>query len=349
MISGIIGFLLGVGGTTTVVVYLLTHPEKVQIWGSIFWWFLSRFWNKAKYLAIQAEIEGKLNSFVRNLEAQTTTQFPEVSIKWAATDTDDLVYEDDKAIIIMRDREHKNKNLVHAAYFFTSQSLLKRSKKHLSVSESTSLDLYATKRMLESQSLAAEEQFMNDYFIPSTEAHPDICKFIKQYIPIDEKGLFFPVLIEELSVLGNKLFLEEPKQEIITEVKSLVDFLEKFAWRESGEHVQQEFVGTYTRCAIRIVAARETREKGDISGHQNIIEKLIQTNFENIYLIGNDDGENKKFIQAIVDSVLEKYSRVEAVKDYHFMGRIVVRGEPIQVKTYLVHLHNPTAVKYIRP
>lgn len=344
----IISFLLGSGLTTTVIAYLLMHPEKVKIWGSIFWWFLSRFWNKAKYMAIKWEVEGNLNSFIRNLGAKTTTQFPEVSIKWAETDTDDLVYEDDKAILVMRDRKHKNKNLVHAAYFFTSQSLLKRSKKHLSISERTSLDLYATKKMLETQSPAAEEQFMRDYFIPSTEKQEEICKFIKQYIPIDEKGLFFPILIEELSVLGNKLFLENPTEEIVTEVKNLVNFLEKFSLRETGDTtVRQEFVGNHMKCAIRVVASKDTLERGDPVGHQISISRLIDSKFENIYMIGNDNNENKQFMQAIAQNILTKYPKIELERDYSFMGKIILRGESIKIKTYLIHLHNPSAVRYI--
>src|ERR1039458_1424121 len=117
----------------------------------------------------------------------------------------------------------------------------------------------------------------------------------------DEKGLFFSVLIEELAVLGNKLFLETPTQEIITEVKALVNFLEKFAWRESGDNrTPQEFVGNYTRCAIRVVAARETLERGNTSGHETMISRLINAGFENIYLIGNNNFENRKFTQTII-------------------------------------------------
>lgn len=346
LITGLLGGGVITGG---VIAYFLTHPEKLQTWGSIFLWFFSRFLRKAKYWAIKNEIEGKVNSFVKNLEAKTTAQFPGISIRWATTDGKSLVFEDDKAIIVMRDREHKNKNLVHAAYFFTSESLLKRSKRHLSPLQKLSINLFATKLVLESQTAAAEEQFMCDYFIPAVEKNAEIGSLIKQYVSIEDIGIFFPVLVEELVALGNKMFLDKPNQEVITEVKSLVDFWEKFSQRETGDiNTPQNFFGKYTRCAVRIVASKATREKGDTTGHKNLICQALRTGFENVYLIGRPDENNRRFVNEVVADVLSECKEAELVRDYTFKGKIIVHGKSKSVQSYLVHLHNPEAVKYIR-
>lgn len=344
------GFSGGVILTVLIVRFVIKNPEKFEKWGSIVWWLVSRFWAGAEYLAIKSEIQGKINSFVRNLEDNTTAEFPRISIRWASKDEkEELIWEDGEAIIVMRDRQHRNKNFVHAAYFFTSEALLKKSKKHLSKSQKTSLDLFATKKILEAESSAAVEQFMNDYFSPQVEDADAVRQFIQKYLHIDRIGVFFPILIQELSNLGNKVFLTKPTLEVVNEVKSLVDFLEKFSEREVGDTTTPDsFIGKYTRCAIKIVASWQVRERGDVISQKNRVAYVAKRGFENIYIIGSDSMANKKFINNVSDAVLNDLNYVQQVRSYQFGGQIKMKGGHLKdVGSYLVYLHNPNAVKYL--
>lgn len=348
MVREIISFILGTFATTGVFVYFLTHPEKVEKWLSMFWWLVSRLWKGAEYLAIKNEVQGKINSFVKNLEAYSAVSFPRVSIKWVAKENEEIVWEDGEVIIVMRDREHRNKNFVHAAYFFTSEVLLKKSKRHLSKNQKLSLDLFATKRILERESAAAVEQFMNDYFIPNLEKNQDIKGFIQKYQHIDRMGIFFPVLIQELSYLGNKVFLTNPTAEIIAEVKSLIDFLEKFSEREVGDtKTPDTFIGKYTRCAIKIVASHWTREKGDITSSKERILKALKSGLENVYVVGSDKKENKEFVENVVGAVCEENNQVEIKKEYSFKNELKFNGALRRVDSCLIYIHNPSAVKFL--
>jgi len=342
------GVSVGVIICIVIVIYLFLHPEKAMKWAGIIAWLISFVWRKAEYVSIKMELQSKINSFVGSLESNTTIQFPRVSIKWEARGDSELVWEEDEVIIVMRDRKHKTKNFVHAAYFFTSEILLRKSKRHLSKTQKISLDLFATKKILEQESRAATEQFMADYFSPKIEEIDRIREFIGKYLKIDKKGVFFPVLIQELISLGNKVFLSKPTTEVIEEVNMLIDFLERFSQREDGDkRTPEEFIGRYSRCAIKIVASKSVRERGDTTGHRQRIAEAIRKGFENIYLIGNSDHNNKEFMRRVAKGTIQEFEYIQQVRDFEFMGQTKREGIIRNVPTFLVHLHNPNAVKFL--
>ena len=56
---------------------------------------------------------------------------------------------------------------------------------------------------------------------------------------MDESGLFYEILLQELAFLGNKVFLgpKHKNSKIIVEVTKAIDFLERVAVRTVGEEV----------------------------------------------------------------------------------------------------------------
>lgn len=344
----IFGFPIGIGVGIFTILYFIKNPEKFEKWMSMIAWLLSHIWKNIDYYATKAEIQGRVNSFISELESSTTTNFPRISLRWIARGNDEIVWEEGKAIIVMRDRNHRNKNLIHAAYLFTAEALLKKSAKHLSRTQKTSLDLFSTKLILEKESKSAVEQFMNEYYVPEIDKNEDIRKLTQQYVHIKRLGVFFPILIQELTYLGSKVFLTKPSVEIIEEVKYLVSFLEKFSQREVGDTtIQDTFVGKYMRCAIRIIASKAVRERGDITSNKEQINYCVKSKFENIYIIGSGEKKNIKFMDEVAEGCLSENEGLEKASGHQFKGQIKIRGNLTNVSTYLIHLHNSSAVKYL--
>ena len=342
------GLPIGVSLTLYFVWFFSTNPEKFEKWAAIFAWAVSGIWEHTDYFATKFEIQGRVNSFVAALEASTTITFPRISLRWTARGKDEIVWEEGQAIIVMRDRNHRSKNFIHAAYLFTAEALLKKSARHLSKTQKTSLDLFSTKLILEKERKSSVEQFMSEYFVPELDKNQAVPRLIQQYVHIERLGVFFPILIQELTYLGSKVFLSKPSSEVIDEVKLLIDFLEKFAQREVGDlKTPDTFAGKYMRCAIRIVASKPVRERGDITSHKERINYCVQGKFENIYIIGNGDLKNRQFMDDVAGACLSENESLEKVRDYQFKGQIKIQGNLTNVSTYLIHLHNPSAVKYL--
>lgn len=330
---------------------LFKNPDKVDIWVGMIARWLSYISDKFEYISAKHEIQGKINSFVNSLENNTTARFQKVNIKWIArSESEDIIMEDYETFIVMRDRRHRNKNFVSAAYLYTSRIMLGRAKRHLSPSLKKSIDLFAVKCILEKEHKVALEQFINDYLNPEIEKSEKIRNYIKKYVKIDKVGLFFPVLVQELTNLGNKALLSEKSDTILSEVNGLINFLELRAIRHIGDlKTPEEYIGNFLCCSIKIVATKQSRESFNIEGQCNRITYCVRKRCENIYLIGDAEAENKNFMNGVVNKALQQHTELKMVKDVIFKSFINLDdNSSIQVKTYFVHLHNPNCVEYIK-
>lgn len=334
------------------VIFFLRNPEKVQIWvGMITGWF-SLIMKTGGYYSIKNEVEGKMNSYLVEFENNTNSIYPRARIKWVGKEEkEEIIFEDYETIIVVRNKEHRNKNFVHAAYFFTSQVLLNKIKDKLSLNQKKALDLFATKNLLEHENKASVEQFIADYLKPEIEKNNSVKAYISKFIDIDRAGIFFPVLIKELDYLGKKIVLSNNKKgEIIDEARNLIDYLHNYSNRKSGDLTQETFVGTHMKCAIKIIASAYSRAMDETERQAGRIIRSFSNGCEDVYIIGRAEDGNSDFMKRVSKIVTEnnddeKFKSADEVKFNCFIKNI--NGKQIKVKTLMIHFRCLENIKSI--
>lgn len=345
VVLGLLGWL---SGPVLTIVVLLYYPEKVEKWIGLLGKLVSKVWKGAGYWSEQYYVQGSVNDFIKGIESSTSLSLPRAKVNWKIKDREeDVIWNEGEVILVMKDGGHKQKNFVRAAYYFASKVLLKECKQHLSKSQSTSLDLFTTYKILESQSKYALEQFIQDYFQPELNRSTHVKDFIRQYKAIERRGIYFPVLIRELSFLGKKTFLFQNRDEVVKEVKDLLEFLVKFSQRDVGEKSPEDFIGKFSRCCIKIIASSKSIENDNLHAHIERIEEAFSNNLENIYIIGGAHRKCTLFIDKVVDAALNKCKGLTLNGKYRFKGTMKKQGVYRPVETYFVHLHHSEAVKYM--
>lgn len=340
----------GLGGLVVgySAIHAFKHPELVEKWRATIYDWLSLINSKYKYHATKNDIQGKINSFVSNLAGDLDIDPPRVKLRWTAQDDEEEVHlEDDEVIIVMRDRGYKNKNFVHAAYFYTSTTLLSHTKRHLSKKQGESLDLFTAKKVIERSNKSALELFMRDYFQPLLE-DDKIRALINQFVEIDKSGLYTHVLLQELSYLGSKTFLNKKDQAVIGEVHNLIDFLLARANREVGDNSgDEEFIGKYSRCSIKIVSTKAVRDAGKYEKPAERVLRAFNSGVENVYILGPLKDGGKKFIEDVCACIVERNPKIEVIKKDKFTN--VTRKNKVekQTDTYFAHLQNPAHTQYL--
>jgi len=344
-------YLIG-GGAPTAVILLIVfycYPDQFQKWIGFFSRAFNYIWKSSEYFSIKNEVEGKLNTFASNLECHAGVPYSKIKIIWTSRNEEEkITLEDWETVIVTRDRRGRNKNFVHAAYFYTSNILLKPAKRFLSKHLQTSLDLFTTKKILELDNPQATEQFFGDYFVPHAGEHEEIFKYIQKFTNIDKLNLFFPILIQELFYLGKKVFLSRPNEQIIGEIKGLINYLEKWSNRPVGSrNVPEEFCGKYMKCSIKIVATAFSRQLNLVDSQARRLSKIFSQGYENIYVMGGAEKESKKFINDVVQKTLKTIPNLEKVRNKEFVVKIIKDGIRTKIQNYFVHIHNPCAVEHI--
>ncbi len=330
-----------------ILIYLVLHPEIVEKWSVLLWEFIYWITKMGEKRIVKYDIQGRINEFSKLLGREIVNYEPVgIAIDWVKGNEEaESFFKENKLIVRLRHHDDQDKNFVHAAMIFISKAVLTRKKKYLAPTQKESIDLYVGKKLCEKERPRIADKFFDEYFGHETLENNKIMELIQKYEIIDKVGIFYAVLIQELSFLGNKVFLKPRNADIITEVANFINFLEQYAEREIGEEgLDTNFEGRYCRCGIVIIAKRFKRMIGDAKPYVRYIQTLIGKKIENIYLIGSVEEKNKKLIEDISLEVQRQHGYLEHFSK-EYKAKIKSVGKRVEVDNFLVLIRSPETVR----
>ena len=191
------------------------------------------------------ELQGRVNDFLRRLrKAIPNFDPPKLKLEWIDPNEDRKAFFDRDAVVLrLRRTDPEDLNLVHGAYLFVAETLLRKAKRYVSPSQREALDLYTCGKLLEEERPVARAHYVDEYLHPKTaDPKNKTGRYIDDFAVIDRAKLYFPLLLQELAFLGEKVFGRRRDATVITEVDELIQFLRPIAARKIGE------VGDLTYC-----------------------------------------------------------------------------------------------------
>lgn len=326
------------GPGAAIVLLVIFNLELVQKWGAVIGYFLGKTFRFLNKKAIQLDLQGNINSFVKEVAKEIPTlELQKVKVEFVdeSVARKGILGEGEVILRLRRDDPH-DLNLVHGAYMFVSTSLLHRVKRYISISQRDALDLYVTTRLIETEKPNIVGCFLDEFLHPILQdQHSDRAKYYDQLFKIDSSGLFYPVLLEELHFLGNKVFGDRKDERIIAEVHGLIEFLENFSKRVLGKETDLDFKREYCKSAILIIGKKV---KLFIEQHSPYVKRirlvLAPEKIETIFILGH--CENKKLIDEVVESVSDLYSTIRSRKSKMILN--LEDGSQMSVDGYIVVL-----------
>ena len=341
------------GGPPTILIsiifYLLLFPEKAEKITVLLYRLIFKVFKLGEKQIITHDIQARVNEFSKKLSKEIANVEPVgVKVQWISdTQTPKKFFDGNKLVIRMRHHDSQDKNFINASMVFISSVFLRKSKKYMSKSQKKSIDLYVGKKLFEMEKPQIADKFFEDFFSMKTISNEKIMGLIEKYEIIDKVGLIFPILVQELTFFGEKIFYKLNTNDIIKEISAFIDFLKNYAEREIGEQrLKKNFTGVYCRCGIVIIGIGEKVKIGLCEPYVNYIKKIINDKIENIYLIGPATKENINFIKNIIEEVQSKLDVYKYV-DKKFKSKIKIKEERKEVNTYLVVLRSKEVKRYI--
>lgn len=308
--------LVGISSPVIVIVYLLFFPEKIEIWSSLLWKAAS----SVKYFAtfahkryVKHDLQGRVNKFTRDLSEEAPyLADKQVRVQW--TEAPDVnrkgFLRDGQVIVRLRRDDPQEANFVHAAYLVVSTSLLYKLKKYISPSQGQAVNLKVTADLLRAEKPSTVGMFLEEYLHPNTtKPGSKITRLLDTFETIDEGGLFYQILLQELEFLGDKVFLgpKHKNNRIVVEVTKAIQFLERVATRNVGEEVELRFDGDYCCFAI-VIMGKKAKMTPSGETYTNYIHKnLVPKEIENLYIVGT--SENKSVIDNVCEAVGETFEK----------------------------------------
>jgi len=295
----------GGSGPLVLLLLLLLWPEKIETWSALLWRFLNQLrilYHIANKRYIKHDIQGRVNEFTRRLAREVPTFRPlGIKVEWiSASTTKQSFIDDGKVVVRLKREDNNNYNFVQASMLFISQSLLLKAKRYISQSQKEAADLFTGMKLFESEKGEVVDVFISDWLFPKIgDSESKVAGYFRRYELIDRSGLFFPVYLQELNFLGEKVFGKRRDDLIIREVDDLIDFLENYAKRVIGQDIELRFEKPHCRFAIMIVGKGfKVKVQGSIDPYVNFIKgKLVSAEIETLYIMG--PAENERFIRQI--------------------------------------------------
>ena len=143
-----------------------------------------------------------------------------------------------------------------------------------------SVDLIATKRLLEKERKTALQHYYTEVLGPARQSNEQLSKYVEIVNGLDELGYFTRVLLRELQGLGVKRQFSIPEEDTKDETRKFLAFLdEKVVNKKSGVDVDPIFEGESISVSIVYVARGE-----QIGPHLAWIKKCIKKKLTSIYL-----------------------------------------------------------------
>ncbi len=326
------------------LIVFLIHPEKVEKWSVILWKVIYFVFQKGEKKIITHDIQGRINEFMYSvMDKIPNFDSTGIKIQWVTGKEKPSNFMKDNILIIrMKQHQDQNRNFVYASMVFISKVILSKTKAYISPSQSQSIDLFIGKKLFEKEKPEIVNRFFDDYFATKALSNEKVAELLDKYEIIDKTGLFFSVLIQELTFLGEKVFLKPRTDKIIVEVSSFIEFLHKYSEREIGKiGVPTNFEGAFCKCGIAIIAKSARREASDTETYLKYIHVLISIKkLDSIYLIGSGLSANKEFMDTISNEIVNRY-RYGKVASRFYNARIKHMGQRKEVNNYLAHHRSP--------
>jgi hypothetical protein len=296
-----------------VIIYWALSPEKAQIFSSQVWKVLAAFpllFRGAHKRYVRHSLQGRLGDFTRKLR-KTARFLPNAkpSIRWvtgAETDREAFL-QGDRVILRLRREDPEDRNFVHGAYLYVSKHLLGQTKRYVAPAHRDSIDLFVTGQLLQEERPSVVGFYLDEYVHPRTErADSKIGGYFDAYTHMDEAGVFYDVLLQELHFLGLKVFGRRRDDQIIIEVNGLIDYLEKFAGRSIGEDLDSpSTTWKYCRLAVVIVGKSHNISPGGETWTSYIRKNLLPQGVETLYLLALQ--ANREVVEAVAKSLGDSY------------------------------------------
>lgn len=300
--------------------------------------FFSFLFKGAHKKYLKHDLQGRVNGFVKSVKKSLPDLGEEkLSVEWVEPETDrESFIADGKVVLRLRRNDPQDYNFAHGAYYYVSGMLLRKTKRYISPNQKAAIDFFVCIRLFEKEKPAVTSYFLDQYVHPYTHKRQRARELLEQFQRLDQSGYFFPVFIQELQYLGDKVFGKFKKASVEADVTKFTNFLEKLTKRQVGsEETDLNFEGNYCRLAVMIVGRRMTVAKGSFDPYIKYINKLHRDGIETIYMVAPD--YNKPFCEGLCKDIDKQFC---VMRTEDFTGRVNIDGNSQKAQQHLCVLRN---------
>ena len=235
---------IGIPGTLLVTLLLIIHePTRAEKLKALIFQPTFRLfrWGSKQYLS--AKVGGTVTTFLRHYIGHSLLSVitPRIQIRWVSSLTDPILSEEGTLILCMEDSNDQTRNILLATRVALPHIVCPTLRSHIGKQVGAAIDLAVLKKLADGLGRHARPLFQRHFLEPEIEAEQRTADLLKKLVEIDSKGIFIFIFLEELNLLGDRLYQTADLSDKTAEVEGLLEFLLALARRDLGEKTDLEY------------------------------------------------------------------------------------------------------------
>lgn len=294
-----------------IVILTIKYTDKIQIWISIIERLFGKLSSKYQRKGISDEIEGKINSYARKINAQFEEVLPYgIKMEWVEDNKEfdrESFLKENQVIVKIKPHINQDRNLVITTLEYVSRGLIPEARNYVTRDLMKAVDYKMVHKILLSfKANSAIDHFFSKVLPQETNDKKEIMEYLEKLHEIDDHGLFVPIFLVELIALGKRIpsNVESYRKRAIVEVKNFLVFLYNQAKASPGEQAELCFTSKEIKMGILLVARFETSLYG-ADPYLKRFGKNIREGCDRVYVISS--GRNVDFAKKIISAIESKY------------------------------------------
>jgi len=307
------------GVSVILLIYFLTHPEKVEKWESILASWFSFTGKKFKKIHISKDIQSKINTYRKEINKECEGLIPfKTSIKFInpfSFEKERVEHKEDKVIVVLKDKKNQDENFVRASMFSIKDILIPNSRRYIEPHLMNSIDLQFVKNLIFNQNKSKLNYFIDNHLSPKLDEDEKLKENINILEVLTERGVFTRILLKEIKDYGLKYYPEPPNIEYFKEPTSFFEKIKEFAYKKAGEDINPTFRGTNIKIGIVMIGrySKVFTRTGDLNLDPYIqwVFKCEEEGISSIYILARDRTTlAAQNIAAILDQMPDRFEMV---------------------------------------
>jgi transcription antitermination factor NusA-like protein len=281
--------------TVAILLYLFSHPEKIDAWGRLLFLVLSKTIGGVSSLRrgidrglIAWDIGAAVNATGEIIARQAPGVIPySLRIEWVKESTVEAFLQRGEVVVRLNPHSNQERNLVIASYAYASRALLPKARQYMDSTLREASILGVVRMILGRKRTEGTYAYFHEHHLkPVMSQDRSLEKDLTLLDELESVGLLTRVFFREVRDLGERLFPNLPTQRDAQEIRALANFLYELAAKEPGKDVPLRFVGPRVKIAMVLVAKRGKLLAAGAAPYLRAIERSVLDGSDPIFVTG---------------------------------------------------------------
>jgi hypothetical protein len=270
-----------------IIILLVQNPDralklKALILEPLFRWFR---WGARAYLA--AKVGSSATEF---LQKHVTSVIPsandvELKIRWVKSPSDPVFTRQGTLLLRIRETNDQTRNIMAATRVALPHIVCPLLRKQIEKYAESAIDLALLRKLAERLGRNARPLFKRYFLEPEVEEDERAADLFRKLLVLDDSGMFAAIFLEELNVLGDRLYEAADATDKTNDIVELLEFLLPIAKRGIGQHVPLDFRSAEFNMAVVLLAKSEKAKHQGVHPYVQMIQACIRRGCDTIHLI----------------------------------------------------------------